>query len=126
MAGTVHGAQRFIDPAIYERDIPRLLERIRRMGAQPAQVQALFVNDRVFVGIPAELFVQVGLRIKEGAWPKRALVVGQANGMVGYVPHGEAFRRGGYETTFAGSSRLAPEAGEMLASCALELIWQGP
>jgi len=126
VAGTVHGAQRFIDPAIYERDIPRLLERIRRMGAQPAQVQALFVNDRVFVGIPAELFVQVGLRIKEGAWPKRALVVGQANGMVGYVPHGEAFRRGGYETTFAGSSRLAPEAGEMLASCALELIWQGP
>jgi hypothetical protein len=30
--------------------------------------------------------------------------------------------RGGYETTFANSSRLAPEAGDMLADCAIEMI----
>jgi len=42
--------------------------------------------------------------------------------MVGYAPHREAFLRGGYETTFTGSSRLAPEAGEMLADCAIEIV----
>lgn len=125
MKGTIKGAQRFVDPAIYDRDVPKVLERIRRRGTQPAEVQAVFIDEYAFAGIPAEYFVQNGLRIKERAYPRHALVVSHANGMVGYVPHKEAFLRGGYETTFAGSSRLAPEAGEMLADCAVELIRKG-
>jgi hypothetical protein len=42
--------------------------------------------------------------------------------MVGYLPTPEAFERGGYETTFLGSSRMAPEAGGMVADTAVELI----
>ena len=126
IAGTVRGAQRFVDPAAYDRDIPRLLERIRRRGAQPAEVQAIRINDVAVAGVPAEYFVQLGLRIKEQSHPRHALVVSHANGMVGYVPHKEAFLRGGYETTFAGSSRLAPEAGDLLADKAVELIRKGP
>jgi hypothetical protein len=42
--------------------------------------------------------------------------------MVGYVPHKEAFLRGGYETTFGYRSKLAPEAGDLLADCAIELL----
>jgi hypothetical protein len=53
-------------------------------------------------------------------------VVGLANGMVGYVPTPEAFRRGGYETTFADASRLAPEAGEMLFDAAISLLKKHP
>ena len=123
--GTAKGAQRFIDSAIYDREIPRQIERIRRMGTQPAEVQVIFVDEYAFVAIPAEYFVQHGLRIKEKSHPRHALIVGHANGMVGYVPHKEAFLRGGYETTFCGSSRLAPEAGDMLADCAIELLHQG-
>jgi hypothetical protein len=52
-------------------------------------------------------------------------VVGHANGMVGYVPHKEAFPRGGYETTFGVGSRLAPEAGDILADCAIDLVTRG-
>jgi len=124
--GTKRGAQRFIDSALYDLDIPRQIERVRRMGAQPAEVQVLFVADRAYAGIPGECFVQLGLRIKEGAHPRYAVVVGHANGMVGYLPHKEAFLRGGYETTFAGWSRLAPGAGEMLADCAVQLAEEGP
>jgi neutral ceramidase len=120
--GTVKGAQRFVDPTVYDRQMPALVERIRTRGTQPAEVQTLFLGDYVLVSIPAEYFVQHGLRIKEEAHPTRALVVSCANGMVGYVPHKEAFKRGGYETTFAMSSRLAPEAGDILADLALELI----
>ncbi len=126
IAGTIRGAQRFIDPAAYERGTPSLLERIRTRGTQPAEVQVLDIDDWALVGIPAEYFVQHGLRIKEQSYPRHALVVGHANGMVGYVPHPEAFARGGYETTFAGSSRLAPEAGDLLADCAVGLLKEGP
>jgi len=70
-------------------------------------------------------FVQHGLRIKLESGPRRTVVVGHANGMVGYVPTKEAFERGGYETTFAMSSRLAPEAGDMLADAAIGLIREG-
>ena len=120
--GRIRGAQRFIDSAIYDREMPRVMDRIRRMGTQPAEVHVIRVGGYAFAGIPAEYFVQLGLRIKEQAYPVHALVVGQANGMVGYVPHKEAFLRGGYETTLCDSSRLAPEAGDLLADCAVELI----
>ena len=49
-------------------------------------------------------------------------MVGYANGMVGYVPHKEAFARGGYETTFGYRSKLAPEAGDLLADAAITLV----
>ena len=124
-SSSVTCAQRFSDPSAYDREMPQLIERIRRMGTQPAEVQVLSIDDRAYVGVPAEYFVQHGLRIKEEAHPRHALVVGHANSMVGCVPHKEAFLRGGYETTFAGTSRLAPEAGDILADCALELVAQG-
>lgn len=85
----------------------------------------LFVNDVAFTAIPSEYFVEFGLRIKERAYPARALVVTCANGMLGYIPTKEAFRRGGYETTFGPSSCMGPEAGDMLAEAAVELIGRG-
>ena len=121
LEGRVRGAQRFIDNSIYEREMPRLLERIRRMGRQRAEIQVILMGNHAYVGIPAEYFVQLGLRIKEECYPLHALVVGHANGMVGYVPHREAFQRGGYETTLCGSSRLAPEAGDLMADWAIRL-----
>jgi hypothetical protein len=120
--GTARGAQRFVDSAVYDREIPRVVERIRARGHEPAQVQVLRLDELCYAAVPAEYFVELGLRIKEQAYPRHALVVGFANGMLGYVPHREAFRRGGYETTFAGSSKMAPEAGALLADAALELI----
>lgn len=42
--------------------------------------------------------------------------------MVGYMPHREAFSRGGYETTFSDVSKLAPQAGEILAEVATRLL----
>jgi len=122
IAGTVRGAQRFVDPAAYDRGMPALLERIEERKIQPAEVQVLALGDHCFAGIPAEYFVQLGVRIKEEAHPVHALVVSCANGMVGYVPHREAFLRGGYETTFTAGAALAPEAGDMLADCAIEMV----
>jgi len=120
--GTAKGAQRFIDPAIYDRGMAGLVEMIRKQGVQPAEVQAISVGPYTYAGVPAEYFVQHGLRIKEESHPRHALVISCTNGMVGYVPHKDAFRRGGYETTFSSGSKLAPEAGDMLADAAVALI----
>ena len=120
--GTLRGAQRFVDPAAYDRGMPKLLDMIAKRKTQAAEVLTLSINEFDFVAIPAEPFVELGLRIKEQSHPRRAVVVGYANGMVGYVPHAEAFTRGGYETTFCNWSRLAPEAGDILVAAALDLI----
>ena len=123
--GTARGAQRFIDPAIYDRAIPAQIERIRRLGAETVEVQVLLVNDVALVAIPGEYFVELGLRIKQRAYPARAVVVSCANGQLGYIPTREAFSRGGYETTFGPPSCLAAGAGELLAEAAVELIAEG-
>lgn len=123
--GSVRGAQRFIESAIYDRGMPDLVKRIRERGTQPAEVQVLSLDEYALAAVPAEYFVELGLRIKEKSHPRRALVVSCANGMVGYVPHREAFLRGGYETTFAAHSKLAPEAGDMLADTAIALVNEG-
>ena len=120
--GAAFGAQRFIDSAIYDRMIPQLVERYRESPTEPAEVQAFFLNDTVIVAVPAEYFAEYALRIKQAAWPKRALVVACANGMLGYVPTREAFDRGGYETTFGPPSRMAPETGDILADAVIDLI----
>ena len=125
LRGMVRGAQRFVDPAIYERTIPKVAERIRTRKVQPAEVQVHFLDEYAFVSLPGECFVELGLRIKKQAHPRHALAVSHANGMVGYVPHEEAFARGGYETTFAGTSRMAPETGGILVECARGLMAEG-
>lgn len=128
MRGEIRGAQRFIDPAIYDASMPRLIERIRAREVQPAEIQVLSFShpngEAVAVcGIPAEYFVEYGLRIKrEAPVGCRALVTAHTNGMVGYVPTQQAFERGGYETTLNTSSRMAPETGDIMADSALKLI----
>lgn len=122
IAGTVHGAQRFIDSDIYDQAIPKIVERIKERKTQPIEVQVIQIGDVFFTGIPAEYFVEHGLRIKESTYPAHSLIVGGANGMIGYLPTQEAFIRGGYETTFGPPSKMAPETGDIIADAAIDLI----
>jgi len=123
--GKVKGAQRFGEPGFYDKTQDMILEEIKREGTAKAEVQAILLDEVAHVAIPAEYFVQHGLRIKEETHALRTRVVGYANGMVGYVPHKEAFARGGYETTFGYRSKLAPEAGDLLADAAIALVRPG-
>jgi hypothetical protein len=68
-----------------------LLAGFAHADMSPARgIQGLRIGDDLLIGIPAELFVALGLAVKEAAYPRQALVVGLANGMVGYVPTREA------------------------------------
>lgn len=120
--GTVRGAQRFMVPGLYDSYMDALEARICTRGTQPAEVQRLSLGPVDLVSSPSEYFVEHGLRIKEAAYPRHALVVGHANGMVGYLPTRQAFDRGGYETTFSPGHRMAPEAGDIITDAAIALL----
>jgi hypothetical protein len=120
--GTASGAQRFVDPAIYDEVMPGLIARYRRSPVEPAEAQVLFLNDIAVAAAPAEYFVEHALRIKQAVWPRQAIVVSNTNGMLGYVPTRDAFAHGGYETTYGSPSRMAPETGDLLADALIQLI----
>ncbi|RLE95402.1 MAG: hypothetical protein DRJ55_02005, partial [Thermoprotei archaeon] len=61
---------------------------------------ALRVNDAAMVFLPTELFVEIGLSIKEKSPFGLTAVAGYSNDYFGYVPIAEAYREGGYEATF--------------------------
>jgi neutral ceramidase len=62
------------------------------------------------VAVPAEVFVEIGLRLKKAA-PHRTFIVGLANGYIGYLPTAVAYAAGGYEVV---SSKCEPEAEQIL------------
>jgi hypothetical protein len=86
-------------------------------GTLPIELQAVRINDAVFVAVPAEVFVEIGLRIKETA-SSPTFIVGIANGYIGYLPTAAAHAVGGYEVV---SSKCRPEAEEVLIENILSL-----
>jgi len=87
------------------------------------EVQAIQIGPAVFVSNPAEYFCQFGLNIKERSHFPFTYVVELANGCIGYVPTPEAMgpNGGGYEPRMAMSSKLVPEAGQMIEDTSVEL-----
>jgi hypothetical protein len=86
-------------------------------GMLPIEVQGLRINDATLVAIPAEVFVEIGLRVKENA-RHPIFIVGIANGYIGYLPTKAAHSDGGYEVV---SSKCRPEAEEVLVESVLKL-----
>src|SRR6185369_15381719 len=57
--GTIRGAQRFVDPTLYDKGMPALIEKIKLKKKQQAEVQVLSLNEHDFVALPAEPFVEL-------------------------------------------------------------------
>ena len=89
-----------------------------------ALVQALRVGDAVFVALPGEVFVEIGLAIKQRTGVERTFVAAYSNnGEIGYIPTAAAFDEGGYETDTAplyyGLFRLSPECERIMVEAGL-------
>ena len=99
-------------------------EHLRKAGARTvaSSVQVLAINDTAFVGVPGEMFVELGREIKKRSTFKHTYVVELANDYVGYIPTRAAFEEGGYEVLDARSSKVAPEAGEMIVEECVKLL----
>lgn len=87
----------------------------------PVDVQAITLGDEVgIVCLPGEIFVELGLAIKQASPFKTTLVIELSNCVeTMYVPPRAAHAGGSYEVT---NSALEPGSGEMLVEAALRLL----
>lgn len=81
-----------------------------------APVQMVLMGRLALLSIPAEVFVQTSVAIREKA-PLPTIVMGYANGNFGYLPPRDEIKKGGYEVNEAHKyynypSHFAPEAEE--------------
>ncbi len=88
-----------------------------------AELQVFSAGDLALVGLPGEFFAESGLKLSAQSPFPRTLLIGYANGGIGYVPPSHAFAEGGYETRLARWSRLAPEAEQIVLEAAVGLLW---
>lgn len=86
----------------------------------PLEVQVFRLSDDVaVVGLPGEVFVDLGLAIKQASPFATTLVIELCQDAPGYIPTRKAFAEGSYETV---NSRIAPGGGEMMAEAAIKLL----
>jgi len=88
------------------------------------EMQAVQVGPVVFIAYPAEMFCELGLRVKKSSPFPYTFVVELANGSLGYVPPAEAFAPsgGGYETALTSYSNLDIHAGEKMVQASVDLL----
>ncbi len=97
---------------------------IEMRGGQtiPLEVQVFWLSPEVaVVGLPGEVFVDLGLAIKRASPFAVTLVIELCQDAPGYIPTKKAFAEGSYETV---NSRIAPGGGEMMAEAAVRLLKQ--
>ena len=89
----------------------------------PAEVTAFgLIGDGVSVGLlsePAELFCEYGMRARKQSPFTTTLVLGLANGFIGYVPTPNVYTEGGYEYE---ATNVAPGAGDQLCQTMIDTL----
>ena len=76
-------------------------------------------NDVAWVSLPGEIFVELGLAIKQDSPFPNTIIAELANGAIGYIPSRRAYAQGNYEVV---SARCAEGSGERLVDVALKLL----
>ena len=83
------------------------------------EMHAIRIGDVALLGVPLELFADVGLRVKARSPFAVTHVSGYTNGAFGYLPNRQAFREGGYEVE---SSYFLEGADEVLVEAMVGLL----
>src|SRR5262249_20139828 len=95
---------------------------VQAREGKPNEVEVQVValgRDVAWVSLPGEIFVELGLAIKQDSPFKYTLLAELANGSIGYVPSRRAYPQGNYEVV---SARCAEGSGELLVETALKLL----
>ena len=101
---------------LYNREqmtLPYMLAEVTAFG---------LIGDGVHVGLvsePAELFCEYGMRARKQSPFSTTLVLGLANGFIGYVPTPNVYTEGGYECE---ATNVAPGAGDQLCQTMIDAL----
>jgi hypothetical protein len=77
------------------------------------------IGDTAFVSFPGELFTEIGMQIKRESPFRHTCIIGNANGMVGYVPTRKAISEGSYGVRVR---RVGDEAEELVLANSRNLL----
>jgi hypothetical protein len=91
-------------------------------GGRPleVEVQVIALGDELaWVALPGEIFVELGLAIKQDSPFRRTIIAELADGAIGYIPSRRAYAQGNYEVI---SARCAEGSGERLVDAAVRLL----
>ncbi len=89
---------------------------------RPLEVEVQVIalgNELAWVSLPGEIFVELGLAIKQDSPFARTIIAELADGAIGYIPARRAYAQGNYEVI---SARCAEGSGERLVNAALRLL----
>ena len=96
-----------------------LLEGASGRRSLPAELTAARIGNTAILSFPGEVFVEIGLAIRERSPFANTWFAGLANDYIGYVPTADASAALGYEVV---ASRVIPEAARVLTDAALGLL----
>jgi len=114
-------ARRFLDDD-FDGDLPHpwsmhyarwAVDLHEHPGTESIILQAVRIGDAGIAAIPCEVFVEIGLRLKQECPLQPMFTIELANGHYGYLPTPDHHRLGGYET-WLGSGVLETEASEKI------------
>ncbi len=87
-----------------------------------AEVMVITLGDEIaFVGVPGELFVELGLQVKHNSSYQFTFLNALANGAIGYIPTRRAQSEGAYGAS-PQTTRCNPGSGEALVDSAIRQL----
>ena len=87
-----------------------------------ADVEAIALgNELAWVGLPGEMFVELGMNLKNASPFRYTMIHSLANGAIGYVPNLKSYPEGSREVL---ATRCAPGTGERLIESATKQLAQ--
>ena len=87
----------------------------------PVEVQGMRIGEFVVVTFPGEIFVEVGLNVKEQSPYEETFMAGYSNGYIHYAPTAEAYKEWAYEDM---RCILSPDWQKIYQQKILEIINQ--
>ncbi|MHA1371040.1 MAG: hypothetical protein ACTSRA_15165, partial [Promethearchaeota archaeon] len=82
-------------------------------------IQVIRLGNIAFVGIPGELFAEIGMQIKKSSPFQETFVIGYANDYIGYIPTPANYQAGGYEVAMMS---LSEDEGTIILDAVLDAL----
>lgn len=101
-------------------EMSKYINLAERKPKVQVEVQVFRIDsETAIVGLPGEIFAELGLAIKKASPFKNTFVMTVCNDKTSYIPTQKAFAEGSYEVT---NAVVKPGAGEMLVQTAITLL----
>jgi hypothetical protein len=103
-------------------EMSKYIQLANRKPGVEVEVEVFRVDAQTaIVGLPGEIFSELGLAIKKASPFKNTIVLTVCNDKTSYIPTRKAFKEGSYEVT---NAVVKTGSGEMLVEAALKLLNQ--